>query len=74
VYCNGPRCFLISIKSISLDDLPIVLESVVDRFNVESVIISRSGPVPSTTSFFNGFDSQPDLHLSSSCGGDLHQP
>ena len=65
MYCNGPRCFLISIKSISLDDLPNVLESIYDRFTVVSVSIRfHHDPVVFTTSSFY----QPD-HLPSFRGG-----
>lgn len=63
MYCNGSKCFLISIKCICYSDIPGVLESVFDRFNVESVIISRRGPVSSFKDIHlssNQFNSDPD--------------
>lgn len=63
---NGCKRFLISVRSVSQDDLPSVLESVFDTFNVESVSIrSHNGPVNPSTSLFNQLNADPDLHLSS---------
>lgn len=59
MHFNGSSCFVISIKHISSSELPGVLESVLDTFNVKSVVISRSDPVPSF--FVHRFKSEPDL-------------